>query len=494
MIDIQLEQLPQLIKKGDLKKIKDTLEMLDKAWQPKNPDERSLKIQAFKDQVYSQETHKTEIKGTVQGAVIGNYNTITLNYYNDQHRTIPFLAPPQPGYAIVGRAALLRELKLNLFAGGNLALSALNGLPGVGKTALALALAHDYEVLEHFCDGVLWAGLGRESNVFSLLAAWGMALGISQHEMEKITDGRQRMQTIHRAIGTRRMLLVIDDAWSVEAAQAFKLGGPHCAHIVTTRLPEVAERFAGESTITVRELNEGDSFRLIEQQSPGISTEAPYEVREIIRAVDGLPLPLILMGNYLRIQMKTGQPRRLRTALDRLLEVKERLQLVQPQGGIEYHPSLPEGIPLTQLAVIEISDEALDKEAQQALRALSIFPSKPNSFSEEAALAVAATSTGAIDTLFDFGLLESSGPARYTLHQTINDYAQSKLTDAAVYERMVAFFNEYVATHKTNRLLLERETSNILAAVEIMLEKGLTPPDAKVFAHFIRIVFRTRAM
>jgi len=206
---------------------------------------------------------------------------------------------------------------------------------------------------------------------------------------------------------------------------------------------------------------------------------------------------LILMGNYLRIQMKTEQPRRLRVALDRLLQVKERLQLEQPQGGLERHPSLPESIPLSQLAVIKISDETLDQEAQQTLRALSVFPSKPNSFSEEAALAVAATTTQAIDTLLDFGLLESSGPARYTLHQTISDYAQINLTDTTAYERLVEFFIEYVEANKTDRRLIERETSNILAAVQIMFAKEMQSAfgrGARAFAYFLDILRRTRAI
>lgn len=160
--------------------------------------------------------------------------------------------------------------------------------------------------MAHFSDGILWAGLGREANVFSNLSAWGVALGVSQAEIEKHTSVTAMAQAVHGAIGIRRMLLIIDDAWSTEDALAFKLGGPNCAHMVTTRLPEVAERFADEGTITVRELDEEHSLTLLEQRAPGVSQKAPEEIREIIQAVDGLPLPLILMGNYLRIQMKTG--------------------------------------------------------------------------------------------------------------------------------------------------------------------------------------------
>src|SRR5690348_10624906 len=47
---------------------------------------------------------------------------------------------------LVGRASLLEQLKAYLCAGSNVVLTALHGLPGVGKTTLALALVADPEV------------------------------------------------------------------------------------------------------------------------------------------------------------------------------------------------------------------------------------------------------------------------------------------------------------------------------------------------------------
>jgi hypothetical protein len=436
----------------------------------------------------------TLIFGSVQGFVHGDNNRVTLIFPDHMERSIPFLAPPRPPYNLVGRDMLIRKLREHLIQKGNLALSALNGLPGVGKTALAVALSYDHEVLGHFCDGVLWAGLGRESDVFTHLGKWGLALGISQSDVEKQTSLSSLAQIIHNAIGSRRMLLVIDDAWSTEAALAYKVGGPHCAHLVTTRLPEVAEFFAVNGTIVVRELGEDEGQILLERLAPGLIESSPDEVRELVQLVGGLPLPLTLIGNYLRVQMNTGQSRRLRSALDRLHQVEERLRLSQPQVGIERHPSLPEGVPLSLLEVIKISDEALDEETRQVLRSLAAFPSKPNTFSEQAALAVAETSIKPIDTLLDLGLLESSGEERYTLHQTISDYAKSQLTDLLVYERMVEYYINYVEHHKNDRGMLEQESSNILASVQIVFERELHPKGLSTFAHFIQILRRSRAL
>jgi hypothetical protein len=150
-------------------------------------------------------------------------------------------------------------------------------------------------------------------------------------------------------------------------------------------------------------------------------------------------LALILIGKYLQSEAYTGQPRRLRAALARLRQVEERLQLTIPQAPLERHTGLPEGTPLSLAALIGMSYWLLDEAAQQALMRLSTFPAKPQSFSEEAALAVSGAPVEILDNLVDTGLLESAGPGRYMLHRTIADYAsiqrsgelaQKRLTEA----------------------------------------------------------------
>jgi hypothetical protein len=146
------------------------------------------------------------------------------------------------------------------------------------------------------------------------------------------------------------------------------------------------------------------------------------------------------MGRYLQAQSYSGQPRRLRAALERLRYAQERLQLTTPKAPLERHIGLPEGTSLSLAAAIEISTEQLDKEAQYVLTKLSVFPAKPHSFSEEAALAISGVSVEALDTLVDAGLLECTGRDRYTLHQTIADYASTKWDTTETAERLVEYF------------------------------------------------------
>lgn len=387
----------------------------------------------------------------------------------------PFLAPPHPVHSLVGREALLNRLKQRLFAEQP---TAINGIPGVGKTALTTELAHDPEVLTSFNDGILWAALGRHPDVLTLLSAWGTALSIPPNEISSLDTVEERARRIHDAIGLRRMLLVIDDAWQVETAAAFKVGGPNCAHLLTTRSPEVAHAFAGDGAILVSELSEDDSVTLLGQMAPQAIDEEPEKVRSLAHAVGGLPLALTLMGWHLRKETRAGQPRRLHRSLEQLRHTQARLLITQPQTLLERRPDVPAETPHSLQTIIKISDETLEPIAQQALRALSALRPKPNTFPKAAILAIIDASDAILDTLVEHGLLEINSAGRYTLHQTIADYAGLELAKDPVaqrsaYERMVEFFVQYAEAHVRDFPALEAESHNIMAALDVAFKEGM---------------------
>ncbi|QBD80036.1 helix-turn-helix domain-containing protein [Ktedonosporobacter rubrisoli] len=395
--------------------------------------------------------------------------------------------PSSISVGLVGRDHLLEQLRERLCGGGSITLTALNGLPGVGKTALAVQLAHDPSVRTHFCDGLLWAALGPRPNVLGQLSRWGALLGIATSEMVNKSCAHDLAEAIRAAIGMRRMLLVIDDAWDLEDALAFKVGGPHCAFILTTRFPTLALGFTSDGATLVEELDEDDGIELLKKLAPGIDILETEVMRDLIHSVGGLPLALTLMGKYLRAQAYSQQPRRIRGAVQRLLNVQERLQLSEPYALVERHPSLEQGEKLSLQSVIAVSDQLLDEQARQALRALAVFPAKPNTFCEEAAVAVTNLPHDVLDSLTDAGLLESRGPNRYTLHQTISDYARLNLQDDEPYQRFVSYYADYVEKQAKNIALMEEESSNILEALRLASERGMQAElvgGANAFTHF----------
>lgn len=379
---------------------------------------------------------------------------------------IPFLAPSSPVHALVGRDELLEQIGQQLTNGHNCALTALNGLPGVGKTTLAVALAHDPAVRSHFPDGVLWVGLGRHPNPLFWLGIWGAAVGICDEALARYTDIPQRAAAVHAAIGLRRMLLVIDDAWQAEAALVFRVGGPNCAHLLTTRLANVALDFARDDVVVVRELNTDQGVELLADIAPSAVEAAPQEARELAQRVGGLPLAIVLMGGYLRKHSYGEQPRRLRDALNHLHATEARLQISQPQSPLDTSTALPSGASISLQAAIDLSRASLEPAAERALCNLSLFMPKPNTFSEAAALTVADCTVEVLDVLVDHGLLESIVPDRYSMHQTIADYAAIRGSDTEAIERLVQHFVQFAEDRQSEHNILDLELTNLLTALD----------------------------
>ncbi len=380
--------------------------------------------------------------------------------------------PLQPAIHLVGRDKILSELKQRLCADRGVSMTALNGLPGVGKTALSVALAHDHQIRAYFCDGILWAGLGPDPNIAGLLSRWGKLLGLSATEMSTLNSSEDWAKALRNAIGLRRMLLVLDDAWQVEEALALKVGGTNCTHLVTTRFPTIAAHIAADGAIQIQELSDEESMTLLRLLAPNVVEHEVKKAYDLVQAVGGLPLALTLIGKYLRMQAYSGHTRRIHAALERLSDAEERLQISELRGPVEIHPSLPADMPLSLQSIIAVTDQQLDEPVRAALYALSVFPAKPNNFSEEAALTVAACSVETLDALIDAGLLESSGTDRYTLHQTIADYARAHLKESTVHERLMTYFTNYVEKHKADYEMLDQESGTILAVLEMAHVSG----------------------
>ncbi len=341
-------------------------------------------------------------------------------------------AIPSMRHTLVGRENVFASLKHRLTQQNSATTLALQGMPGVGKTTLAIALSFDAEVRAAFSGGILWAHIGPQPNVLSLLSRWTKLLGLSTTQRKKLTSVEELSQALRTTIGTRSILIVIDDAWDVDAAFALQIGGPHCTYLITTRQTHVALQCAGEATTTIHELSTDEGVTLLTHIA-STSKSVAHEVRALVQAVGGLPLALTLMGRYIQTETHHKHERRLARALERLHSPKERLRLPQPLDLTEGLSSLAGDTTFSLQTVIARSDQHLSQEARLALRALAVFSPKPNTFQEEAALAVANVATHTLDELIDANMIESQGQGYYTLHPVITDYA--RMVDSKEFEQ-----------------------------------------------------------
>ena len=213
--------------------------------------------------------------------------------------------PSPPPFPLIGREQELARMKQQLRRGSNVALT-LHGLPGVGKTSLAIALAHDPEIRETFSDGILWVGVGPNPNLPSLLSRWASLVGISATQMATLREIDEWAFAIRSAIGKRKMLLIIDDVWQFEEVQTLRVGAHNCAYLITTRSRDVAARQAVDGTMMIKELNTEQSVQLLNRAAQEVVSHEAQKVQDLVQAVGGLPLALTLLGNYLRKQASHG--------------------------------------------------------------------------------------------------------------------------------------------------------------------------------------------
>lgn len=145
---------------------------------------------------------------------------------------VPALLPPDRA-DFTGRADTLAAIFDVLTDGANTPVVAIDGLAGIGKTALAVRAARAVQF--DYPDGQLYVELGdsagAEAGPAGALATFLRALGFTA--IPETLD--QRVAAWRSAMAGQRMIIVLDDA--SEAAQVLRLlpPPPGCAYIVTGR-------------------------------------------------------------------------------------------------------------------------------------------------------------------------------------------------------------------------------------------------------------------
>jgi hypothetical protein len=141
------------------------------------------------------------------------------------------------------READLAGLKQKLLAGGaplgitgQSSAVGVQGMGGIGKTVLAAALAHDLEVRQAFPDGIFWVTVGQKP---TLLDLQNQLLRQLTGSKETVTTEREAKDALREALEGRSALVVVDDAWTIDHADAFSVTAPPARLIITTRNQEV---------------------------------------------------------------------------------------------------------------------------------------------------------------------------------------------------------------------------------------------------------------
>ncbi|HYW44234.1 MAG TPA: NB-ARC domain-containing protein [Bryobacteraceae bacterium] len=231
--------------------------------------------------------------------------------YRSPHVT----APPLP-LNFVPRPAeseSLRKSLINDASGRRIALTAVGGMGGIGKTTLAQALCHDWAIQDAFPDGVLWAAIGQNPTDLHLatqMRAIAKALGGDPAHYDTLQACGNQFRTTLR---DRSALIVLDDVWDARDVQPFLSDASRSRLLLTTRQRDVVKA-ASAQEFSLDVLEPDQARALLARWSQTAEENLPPVASEIIEECGRLPLAIAMAGAF--VAAETGDA--WRRALERL--------------------------------------------------------------------------------------------------------------------------------------------------------------------------------
>ncbi|MBT2470211.1 tetratricopeptide repeat protein [Streptomyces sp. ISL-66] len=310
-----------------------------------------------------------------------------------------------------GRASFVNELGAILSGaeGQVMAVSALAGIGGVGKTTLAVHVAH--AARPHFPDGQLYVDLqgteARPAEPEAVLGSFLRALGTPD---TSIPDSPAERAALYRStLDGRRVLVLLDNARDAAQVRPLLPGTAGCAALVTSRVRMAG--LAGAHLVDLDVMSPEEALQLFTRIVGEERVRAERQAAlDVVGACGFLPLAIRIAASRLAAR---------RTWTVSVLAAKladERRRLDELQAG-----------DLAVKATFELGYGQLEPAQQRAFRLLGL-PDGPD-ISLAAAAAVLDRPEHAtedlLEALVDCSLLESAAPGRYRFHDLVRLYARA---------------------------------------------------------------------
>ncbi len=385
----------------------------------------------------------------------------------------PLLLLPVPPTALIGRAQEVAE-GIGLLRERGARLLTVTGPGGVGKTRLALQLAHDLR--DTFADGLAWIDLTAIRDPALVPQVVAQTLGLPEHVDHSF------LEQVRAFLHNKQFLLLLDNFEQVREAADFVaellVGCPRLQVLLTSRTPL---HLRAERQLVLTPLTRAAAMALFQERTqgmqPGMEDHSPT-VASICDQLDRLPLAIELAAAHTRLLS-------LPLVLERLAN---RLQFLR--GGAR---DLPER-QRTMQAAIAWSYDLLTLSQQRAFRALGIFLggctlAAAVAVGWGAELNVSDDILSIIAALVDASLVEvdmaSDAPPRYRMLAVIREYALEQLHAAGeekVYQQRHATYyadlaeeaERFSPAQGSRESELEQESANGRAALQWAYAQGET--------------------
>ncbi|MGW4210441.1 ATP-binding protein [Lentzea sp. NPDC004789] len=349
--------------------------------------------------------------GVVNGPVVQ-----AGSIHGDVHLHAPWsvITPRQLPAAVnhfVGRTAQLAALSRHVDEAatrpGAVTVAAIEGMPGVGKSALALRWAHDN--VSRFPDGQLYVdlrGFAPSGAMDPGEALWGFLHALGLPKDAPPLDLNAQAGLYRSMLAGRRMLIVLDNARDTDQIRPLLPGTAACHVLITSRYRLtglVAE--TGARPISLGCLTHDESALLLGTLlDDDRRTTAAGSVSTLVEHCGRLPLALRIAGARL-----AGSP-------DLPVELGEdrlgTLDTGEPEANVT--------------AVFSWSCNALPAPAASLFRLLSVHPGPDFGAAAAAAIAGRPRADRLLSELTRAHLLEQRPRQRYGFHDLLRLYAEEQ--------------------------------------------------------------------
>jgi tetratricopeptide (TPR) repeat protein len=356
---------------------------------------------------------------------------------------------------------------------GAVVISAIGGTAGVGKTALAVHWAH--QVAAQFRDGQLYVNLrgydpDQPMTPADALAAFLRALGVTESRIA--ADTGERAAQYRSLLAGRRMLIVLDNAGSVEQVRPLLPATPGCMVIVTSRdaLAGLVAR-DGARRLELDLLPPAEAVALLRELIGERAALDPEATAALAALCARLPLALRVAAEHVVSRPAVPLP----DLVDELAGQDSRLDLLSAGGDAR----------TAVRAVFSWSCHGLAAETVRVFRLLGLHPGPDLDSYAVAALAEAtpANAQRLLEVLAAAYLVQPAQPGRYVLHDLLRAYARelAAAADGGEGERaaLTRLFDHYLgASAAAMDTLFPGERDTRPAAVPAARVLSLTRPAA----------------
>ena len=279
----------------------------------------------------------------------------------EEFRATSYVTVPPLPVNFVERPEAVAALRNALMAddgGRHVALTALQGMGGIGKTVLAQALCCDEVVQQAFPDGVVWVTIGKEAQFDPLtrVREVARALGDDPSRYGNLLTAKNEYRT---TLTNKAVLIVVDDVWRSSDLEPFLAeNSPRSRLLFTTRDASIAAAVGAREHLAEL-LSEQKSREVLARWAGTDEDKLPPIASNLIQECGYLPLALSMVGAMVR-----GKPD---AYWKRVLELLRGADLAKIKAQFPDYPYTD------VLRALQVSVDALDDTARERYLALAVL-------------------------------------------------------------------------------------------------------------------------